>query len=339
MNFIFTFSISALLWVSVALGEARLPLSSYRSQGDTAHCWAYAAAHMLESRAQYVTGNSATINIEADLMYWVYADRLFERYRLKEEIPIVGMDDGKLKSEEGIPQEFFKAFLNHGQSIHSVKEKGVSAAYPKKAAEFIPFERPDGKRLTARDEISFIRKLDRARTDSEARDLISEYLGDSHFQLTLDLTEWLGTMIGLGEVPRHMFGDHMADLERDELVWVEIEKRKNDAIHKWEPIGFGGYLSYAILEAEADELARLSLDRGWPVISVGQGHMWAVVGYNSRSFYHADSGDPKMYRHPSSKGTIGGESLIMMKSVLEEKFGRGSLDPMVVPTRKFHTFQ
>lgn len=257
----------------------RLPLNTLRDQSTTAHCWAYAMSHALESRALQRENLNFMFETERDVKYFVDLERMRYIYASKEDF-FIGDYEG------GWQIEFFESLLKHGKSIQRAERlPQVNISYPvlTNFFEHLPFvniARPVPETgLTfeeAKGRLLSTEFANATAADNYIVDFLNRVYGAPQTR-----TQFLGQNIALQETAAHVLG---ADMSPGAAV--------EDAVVLVKPVASGPsgwlkyleerYWGYRMPTAEVTALVRLSLDRGWPVTYDNVGHAMTIIGYEAQ---------------------------------------------------------
>jgi hypothetical protein len=318
---------------TLAHADNLLPLTSFRSQEYTTHCWAYAGAHLLEARAESKSAISTTLDVERDLMYWVLYDRFFQTYKGGQPLE-QDLDGNNILTEYGYENEFFRAFLEHGHPIHSAKKTSFVPSYGIPGpllpfGPFISFSKPNAPRLNA---VTLLAQLKKAMTDQEADVMIRGALDASQYRRTADRTDWFGNEITVQESSARVMNEDLAPLLSDSLVTVVLPDDAHPA-QSWGTYYNGKYSAYYATRDEMTALADASLEQGWPVMQLNTTHVWTVIGKKGDTYARADSqhGFNISQGFHSYNGTVG---ISVLKSVLTRTLPRSIRTLMNLPAPK-----
>lgn len=262
----------------------RLPIHTLRDQDGTAHCWAYATSHMLESRALLRDSIEAMIDIEKDIKYWVDYERMLSLYRLKTDIYI--------DYYEGAWQiEYWEAFLKHGRPLVKTLSTTPEIRYPILAPYYSQIDFSAGPPYVndptrpSLEEVKTKLKDGTFATEDEAKAYITNYL-DRWYDKATFTTTWLDTPVNTEEVPKLLLGEDFGQgLITASFVLI---KPVTDGNFGWAKYLGERYWGYRYDSTKVIDLIIHSLDDSWPVTFDNVYHAMTIVGYehkNSETYF------------------------------------------------------
>lgn len=256
--------------------EKLLPLQTLRDQSSTAHCWAYATSHMLESRALTRESEKILINVEKDVKYWVDFERMLYIFRSKKNF--------YLGSYEGAWQiEYWESFLKHGKHIMSNEVTTPDIWYQpfKSFTKGLPFmaeprPQPDPKLMPIDRVPDHLRAM---KSETEALAFITDYLNRWYGKPVIE-TKWSGASVSIQESASRVLGkDFGADMSVESMLLV---KPVSDEKFGWVRYLDERYWGYRYDSSKVLDLIKLSLDRNWPVTFDNVGHAMTIIAYSSQ---------------------------------------------------------
>lgn len=274
MKYIFT--ILVLLLISVTSSAAvLLPLQTLRDQANTAHCWAYASGHLLESRAQVRESIDFMFETERDVKYWVDFERMLAIYRLKTDVYLDFSYEGAWQIE------FLQSLAKHGKHILRSQTGNQAVWYQSRVdyttgLPYLPVTRNTGGQSYDAETVR-VKLLSGGLTEAQALAYIKEVLNNQYGAPT-DTTTWFGHPTALTDTARLALGsDFVAE---DTLGFVLV--RPVDA----SDVGWGKLLAERFWGYNYDiskilDLVKLSLKNGWPVTYDNVGHAMTIIGYDN----------------------------------------------------------
>ena len=318
-----------------------LPLQTLRDQANTAHCWAYAMSHLLESRSLVRGSRYVLINVEKDVKYWVDYERMMHIYKTKGDTFLIDY-------EGGWQMEYWEALLKHGRHIKDTKVSlpDIWYNFSDPYTEHLPFmseERPK-KDPTL---ISFeeAKKQLRAFTnDDEAKAFITDYLNRWYGKPVMT-TQWFDEQLDISETASHILG---TDYVNDVGAFV-LYKPVDDGKHGWAKYLDDRYWGYRGPKSKILELIRKSIDRDWPVTFDDVYHAMTIIAYqkdpNSYDTFYAvaDSVPGKITWYSSSEMLYELNLVTFAKAAVadllpsQEEFSMLSLSPLVDIDKLDHT--
>lgn len=291
-----------LAFIALSFAKANatvLPLDALRSQGDTNHCWAYSTNHVIASRAQFSDGAAISLDMERDLMYWVYYNRFMARYRKGS--PLQDFKDRELLVESGFPAEFWTKFLIHGQPIYWIKEGNESSniSYPDKPKAHLPHVAAKMKKTKSINITKLVTQLSSAKNEAEASELIKEALDKSKYALSTTQTYWYSTPIDVSETAKYVLHNDYSNILNDELLWV-FATDEVSLQHTYETYYDGQFRNYYVNFDEIKTMIKNLIDQGFAfniTIKTGgwQNHIMTGIGYDGDRVLIADSIAPHYY--------------------------------------------
>lgn len=279
-----------LLTQSLALAGVRLPIHNLRDQGDTAHCWAYAMGHALESRSLFRGEADVLMNTEKDVKYWVDYERMMYIYRTKKPF-YIGEYEG------GWQIEYWETLLKHGKPVLRTLNRPAEVRYEPftrydRGLPFtlVPRTGPGGRSFYEASE-----KLAGTtfKNDAEAISYVIEFLNDYYGKPELT-TRWFDQEIPMKESARRLLGsDYASHSTVDAMILV---KPVDDGEHGWVRYLEERYMGYRYDQSKVLDLVKTSLNRGWPVTFDNVYHAMTIIGYDTDAsgvdFYAIADSDP-----------------------------------------------
>ena len=273
-----------------ANADMSLPLNTLRTQGTTAHCWTYAMAHLLESRALHRDGMDVRMDNERDTKFWVDYERMLYMYRSKNSF-YLGEYEG------GWQIEYWETLLKHGRPVAGVSQASEKQARYKPLQpfkEYLPFfpverkPRKPGEYID--DEVSDHLRFDKFASDQDAIDYIVNLLLDV-YGMPAASTAWLGKELPLQDSAKQVLAsDYQSDTSVDSFVLVVPA---TDGDLGWVKYLDNRYWGYRLEKAKILDLLETSLRNGWPVTYDNVSHAKTIIGYSTskddRYFAVADS--------------------------------------------------
>ncbi len=280
---------------SFAFSGIRLPIHSLRDQSSTAHCWAYASSHLLETRTLDRESMDVIINIEKDVKYWVDYERMLYNFQTKKDF-YMGSYEG------GWQIEYWESFLKHGKSIYQVKINPPQILYPlfdlySKNLGFIDSPRPTpDPTLISLEAVAEKLKGNDFKSESEVISFARDYL-DRLYGKNSETTDWFDHEIKTEETSKYILGkDYGANHETDSLVLV---KPVTDGKFGWVRYLQDRYWGYRYDQTKILKLIEYSLDQHWPVTFDNVYHAMTLIGYEKKGgdIYYAvvDSAPGSIY--------------------------------------------
>lgn len=257
----------------------QLPLLTLRDQSETAHCWAYAMSHLLESRSLKSQNIKVLIETERDVKYWVDFERMMHTYRSKKATYLS-------EYEGGWQAEFFESFLAHGKSIlESSALSSVDIIYPilsdfNDHLPWVAIERPPfDSSLPTFDEVSTQLTGSAFATEDEAKAYAFSFL-DRYYGKPQDSTQWLNQeQIAITESAKKILGpDFINNQNSEALILI---KPVEDAQYGWAKYLSERYWGYRYDKTKILGLIETSLQNGWPVTFDNVYHAMTILAYES----------------------------------------------------------
>lgn len=291
---------ASLIFVFAAEAGVRLPLHTLRDQASTSHCWAYAASHMLESRALVRGDLEFMFDVERDSNYWLNIERMISYYRTKNEDIYIGSNQG------GWQIEYWNTLLKYGKHIHHTTQKPAQILYPimQNYTEHFPFMPPPPHKpdptLPSFDTLKT--KIKTFKSEEELMKFAVDYL-DRYYGKPKMTTEWFEEEIDLNQVaPLMMEDDFTQHQHAENLILI---KPVTDKDYKWVKYLGERFWGYRYDKETVLDLVTTSLDNGYPVTYDNIGHAMTILGYETTKegtfFAVADSVPGKISWYDSTR--------------------------------------
>lgn len=281
--------------------DAVFPLSSGRPQRE-GNCWAYGAAHMIESKVQSRDGISIMTNLQKSYRYWLIYDRLLNSFHRKM------IDNGDetgtdLNEVGGFAADLFYIYEHHGlEWLYAVSGSKLSdLVYPTKQAyanSFQPNRNSQGLHKPSTILQAERQLVANSMTESEAIALIQQTL-KSAFVLEdtfLDQTPGLNTFVPVNKTFEQLLGPDFHSAQNVILLSSSLSKLPD---RNWFRYSSDRYLAISYKEPkDILVLVRASLDRGWPTTFESVDHVMTALGYKTLadgSFVYAISDSSGAY--------------------------------------------
>jgi len=313
-----TLSFVIFLYSATSFAGIRLPLNTLRDQGGTAHCWAYAMSHLLESRALSRDSTEAMIDIEQDTKYWVDYERMMFIFNSKKDF-FLGTYEG------GWQIEFFETLLKHGKAIRlSNNTHKTEPFYPlletfNGLIPFLPVERPlPDQTLISFTEASNILK-NTIKTQEDAVSFSLDFL-DRYYGKAKTTTQWFGNDIENTLIAEKLLGsDYSENSKTSAFILVKpIPENGQQGEEGWVQYLSERYLGYRLHRTKILKLIETSLDNKWPVSFDNVYHAMTIVGYETKdqdTYYAVSDSSPAQIRWLNSKDMLDQLNLVSVAAV------------------------
>ena len=283
-----------------AVAGVLLPLQTLRNQASTAHCWAYASGHMLESRAQAREMVDFMFTTEQDTKYWVDFERLMYIWRTKKDFYF------DFSYEGGWQIEFMNSLLKYGKVIKR-SQTGNAQVWYNSFSDYttaLPFEviaRPTPDRsLPETSEIAAKMRGNTLVTEADAMAYANDIL-TRQYGRPMSQTKWFGQTVDLKETTELVFGsDNVTSLNAFVLV-----KPTNDGNYGWSAMISERFFGFRMETSKVLSMIKKSLDKQWPVTFDNVYHAMTIIGYDTKDgvdyFAVADSVPGKITWYSASR--------------------------------------